>query len=146
MSPKNMRKPLRAEGRASNPRLETGGKFLATIYADKIWYYSDGDKSRFFSGLYDNPAYLNVKGYGTKLHIKLDTRKLTRESLYDLVALFFRYKVDMKELKPLLNSRTIVWLELYMPEWLDLITGDLEDFRVMHESEKIKHSRYPLKQ
>jgi hypothetical protein len=119
---------------------------LATIFADKVWYFSDGDKSRFFSGLTNNVAYLDVKGYGTELHIKLDARKLNREALYDLVALFFRYKVDMKELKPLLNSRTTPWLETYVPDWLDLITGDLEDFRILDESEKIRQSRYPLKQ
>jgi hypothetical protein len=129
-----------------NVQTPIGDILLPTIHADKVWYYSDGDKSPLFSGLHDNPAFLNVKGYGTKLDIKVNARKLTRQSLYDLVALFFRYKVDMKELKPLLNSRTVEWLELYMPDWLDLITGDLEDFRIIHESEKIKHSRYPLKQ
>jgi hypothetical protein len=101
------------------------------IYADKVGYYSRGDEDRFFHGLYNNPAYKSVKGYNTILHIEIDARRLTREALYDLVSLYYRYMVDMQELLPILTPRNRGWLELGLPHMLELILNLRTDDRML---------------
>ncbi len=95
------------------------------ILATDVCYYGRGDEDRFFEGLYKNPAFRSVKGIHRTLHIKIDARRLTWEATNDLVALFYRYGIDLKELSKIAVGRRREWLE----PWLGYIDGTLVDDR-----------------
>lgn len=95
------------------------------IFATDVAYYGRLDEDLFFEGLYRNPAFKSVKGIHRTLHIKIDARRLTWEATNDLVALFYRYGIDLKELSKIAVGRRREWLA----PWLGYIDGTLVDDR-----------------
>jgi hypothetical protein len=45
-----------------------------------------------------------VKGFGEELHINIDKSKLVEENLREILALFYRYNIDMKQLEIFLSD------------------------------------------
>ena len=46
----------------------------------------------------------SIKGEGSNLYLYLTSDNLTTQDIYDLLAFFKRFKVDLKQLKPFLNE------------------------------------------
>ena len=95
------------------------------IFATDVCYYSRLDEDLFFEGLYRNPAFRSVKGVHRTLHIDLDARRLTWAATCDLVALFYRYGIDLKELSKIAVGRRRAWIK----GWLGYIDGTIVDDR-----------------
>ena len=95
------------------------------IFATDVAYYGRLDEDLFFEGLYRNPAFKSVKGIHRTLLIRIDARRLTWEATYDLVALFYRYGIDLKELSKIAVGRRREWIE----PWLGYIDGTIVDDR-----------------
>jgi len=62
-------------------------------------YYSRGDEGRFFGCIYALPEYVEVKWDGAALQLTLKT-PLSRKSFQELIALFKRYQVPLRSLRP----------------------------------------------
>ena len=74
-------------------------------------YYSRGDERRFFQGLSDIDCISNVKGVGRSLLFDVDLRQLNREKILEIIALLWRYHIDLKPLRPLVdNNKKFAWV------------------------------------
>jgi hypothetical protein len=102
---------------------------MAIIFADNVTYFSRGDKNRFFLSLYENKAFVSVIGQNITLKIKIDSRKLSYDAFWDLVALFYRQGIDMAGLTPIITTKTKRWLENEAAGMLALIEGKIKDRR-----------------
>jgi hypothetical protein len=71
-------------------------------------YFSPGDEAAFFSWLMSIGCVENVTGELRDLHIKLK-RRPTAAQLRELVALFFRYRMNMKPLAALRTPTNENW-------------------------------------
>lgn len=83
---------------------------------DNSLYYSQGDEARFFQGLEGNPAVKKVTGFsrgprGSALAVRIDPRKLTKEGMWDLIALLWRYERPLKPLRIFAKMRRFAWLK-----------------------------------
>jgi len=67
-------------------------------------FYSVEDEDHFFKWLYSLGAFKEVKGAGRELRLTFRTSRLSKMDRRKLVAIFLRYNIDMRVLKPLLGS------------------------------------------
>ncbi|MEF9388517.1 hypothetical protein V4890_23285 [Ralstonia solanacearum species complex bacterium KE056] len=73
-------------------------------------FYSHGDEARFFSGIKDIRAVKDVVGVGGGIQVDLDARLLSRESLWDLISLLWRYQIPLRPLAVLSKSSRFIWI------------------------------------
>jgi hypothetical protein len=68
-------------------------------------YWSPGDEKAFFTWLESIGGVNRVEGRGRVLTIHLRSKRLSRTALRELVAIYKRYKGDMRELAPFRDSK-----------------------------------------
>lgn len=79
------------------------------IYKAPMLYYSQRDEDAFFGWLQAIPGVISVRGLGRELHIRMRSKRVSAETLRELIALYERYKGDMSELMQFENSSNTAW-------------------------------------
>jgi len=74
-----------------------------------VWYYSRTDEDLFFEWISKIPSIIKFDGVGDELYLYFDTNKISDEDLRELLAIFFRYKINMKQLAVFLNKKNQAW-------------------------------------
>ncbi|MBO3036839.1 hypothetical protein J4764_09300 [Burkholderia pseudomallei] len=69
------------------------------LSAKRVWYYSECDESAFFEWLDKLPCVKRYEGELDVLSIYVDEAKVDESALRELLALFRRYAVEMKQLR-----------------------------------------------
>lgn len=70
-----------------------------TLIAKRVWYYSENDEAAFFEWLDKLACVKRYEGELDVLNIHVDKSKVDEHALRELLALFHRYRVDMKQLR-----------------------------------------------
>ena len=70
----------------------------------RIQFYSEGDELTFFRWIKTIGAIKKHYGEGDIIYLKLESRRVSNSNLRELIALFYRYKIDMKQLIQFLNN------------------------------------------
>ncbi len=89
----------------------------------KVVFYSPSDESAFFAWAESIPAVSSVSGRGRRILLAVDSRKISEESLRELLALFWRYSVSMKQLARFQNSRNASWFHATDAFWFTRVFG-----------------------
>ena len=71
-------------------------------------FYSQADEAGFFSALRSVGAAKNIKGIKDTLVASFPTR-ISESTLRDLIGIFYRYEIDMTQLKQFRNSANEDW-------------------------------------
>ncbi len=79
------------------------------LILESVHYYSNVDEEMFFSWLNKIVAISKIYGVGTALYLDADSSKLDEENLRELIAIFFRYQIDMTQLVQLMNDDNKSW-------------------------------------
>lgn len=79
------------------------------LICKKITFYSPNDEVAFFEWLKKNDCIDDIKGIGDELHLTIAADELYDHDLRDLIALFHRYQIDMKQLKRFLTTDNKKW-------------------------------------
>lgn len=87
--------------------MKTESEFKVVCKA--VWYYSKIDEELFFNWLQKIKSIEHFDGIGDELYLYFKTPKIPDEDLRELLALFYRYKIDMKQLKAFLNDDNKEW-------------------------------------
>ena len=88
-----------------------------TVFLRLQVFYSQGDESRLFAALEAFAAVCKIRGVGRGIDVKLDIRRLSRESLRDLIALLYRYRIPLRPLGVLADRRRFAWLNDPLKYW-----------------------------
>ena len=80
-----------------------------TLVASAVTYYSQEDETAFFEWLDRLECVEGYRGELRDLFIALK-RRPTRQDLRELIALFFRYRVDMRQLTRFETKSNRQWL------------------------------------
>lgn len=91
---------------AAKRRYSTKGPILV---CKGVLYYSLNDEAVFFEWIKKLKCIKQIGGVGDELLLYLRSRNVSSRCLRDLLALFFRYKVDMTQLQQFLNSSNAHW-------------------------------------
>lgn len=81
----------------------------SALVCKKVIFYSQTDEDAFFEWIGKIDCIENFYGEGDRLYLELATDDLHDYSLRDLLALFYRYNIDMKQLKRFLNKENRSW-------------------------------------
>jgi hypothetical protein len=73
-------------------------------------FYSAGDEDRFFQGLASVRGVQRYVGLGRGLILTLNVSRLTRDSMMELIALFWRYQIPLNALSCLSDKTRFSWL------------------------------------
>lgn len=80
-----------------------------TLAVYNFQYYSQYDEDAFFEWLDKIDGLLNYRGDGEYLYINISNKCIDDNSLRELIALFFRYGIDMKQLSVFKNDNNQRW-------------------------------------
>ena len=86
-------------------------------------FYSHGDESRFFQALEEIAAIKSIKGIGRNLILDIDLRLLSSDSLWNLIALLFRYGIPLEPLRIFSSKKRFLWLGERKYFWYEKMFG-----------------------
>lgn len=87
------------------------------LIAESVGFLSDGDERSFFGWIERVPGVKSVQGRGRALLITFARTRLPDESLREVIALFFRYGVEMTQLADLLTEANRAWFASPRAYW-----------------------------
>ena len=79
------------------------------LVCKSVKYCSLVDEEYFFAWLDKIPSIEKCNGVGYEFYIYFKSSKIPDDDLRELIALFYRYKVDMKQLQVFLNAYNKEW-------------------------------------
>lgn len=88
-----------------------------------VWFLSHLDEELFFLGLNRISAVTGIKGYGELLELRL-TSRVSDKALRELLGLFSRYRIEMRQLAQFLNSHNRGWFFSPNAFWFEEVFGD----------------------
>jgi len=87
------------------------------LIAKRVWYYSENDEAAFFEWLDKLTCVEKYEGELDVLNIHVDQGRLDAGSLYELLALFRRYSIDMKQLRVFDKDKFASWFRNPKSYW-----------------------------
>ena len=94
------------------------------LIGKSIKYYSHKDEDAFFEWINKIDCIDKAVGEGRELHLYIADNVLQDHDLRDLLALFYRYKLDMKQLERFLNKDNKLWFfDNYKAYWHRRVFG-----------------------
>jgi len=94
------------------------------LTAKRVWYYSKHDEAAFFEWLDKIPCVVSYEGELDVLSICIDVAKVHEYELRELLALFHRYAVDMKQLRAFDRKEFAKWFRNPRSYWHAAVFGD----------------------
>jgi len=79
------------------------------LSAKRVWHYSECDEAAFFEWLDKLPCVKRYEGELDVLSIYVDEAKVDESALRELLALFRRYAVEMKQLRVFDRREFAAW-------------------------------------
>lgn len=74
-----------------------------------VEYYSPKDEDAFFEWIKKIPSIKKEDGWQDELYLYFDNADISQQDLREIIALFYRYNVDMKQLSVFLNEHNRKW-------------------------------------
>ena len=83
---------------------------MRKLICKKVYFYSEGDELIFFEWLKRIPAITNINGVGDEIQLSIDSNTtIDDQSLRELLAIFYRYKIDMMQLSQFRDKANEGW-------------------------------------
>jgi hypothetical protein len=82
---------------------------IVRLVCKSTFFYSTFDDDAFFEWLKKISCVSNIGGVGEERYIDVDKNKLTEMDLREILALFYRYDVDMEQLGAFLSDENKSW-------------------------------------
>lgn len=98
------------------------------LEAKSVRFLSVLDEAAFFEWLKSLPCVRQLEGKGASLFILVAPGVVDEEGLRELLALFFRYNVDMRQLAALEREEFSGWLRDEKAYWHTLVFGQTAQF------------------
>lgn len=87
------------------------------LVARRVWYYSEHDEAAFFEWLDKLACVEKYEGQLDVLNIYVDQAQMDAGSLYEILALFRRYRVDMAQLRAFDRDEFASWFRNPQSYW-----------------------------
>lgn len=82
---------------------------MPTLICESVPYYSQSDETAFFNWLNSIACVSEIQGYGSSLEITVHSTTIPEEDLRELIAIFSRYQVDLKQLRVFETAENASW-------------------------------------
>ena len=85
---------------------------MIKLICDSASFYSQGDEAIFFNWLNSLEFVQEIKGVSTEIQLFISESEIQDEDLRDLIAIFTRYKIDLKQLAQFKTNTNEYWFYL----------------------------------
>lgn len=96
---------------------------MVTLIVGETRYLSQGDEDAFFDWLNGIGCIADVRGVGRQLLISVEESDLPDSDLREIIALFFRYSAEMKQLAQFLTAANAKWFRDPEAYWYKDVFG-----------------------
>lgn len=101
------------------------------LVCKRVGFCSAFDEDAFFEWLKKISCVSNIEGFGEELYVDIDKSKFTEMDLREMLALFYRYNVDMKQLEVFLSDDNKAWFfDNKEAFWYDKVFRSQEKLRI----------------
>ena len=94
---------------------------MIELECKKVVFYSPADEAAFFAWAESIPAVSSVSGHGGSILLAVKSRKISEASLRELLALFWRYRISMKQLAQFQSSSNASWFRAAEAFWFNWV-------------------------
>jgi hypothetical protein len=98
---------------------------ITELEARRVRFFSQRDEDAFFEWLDKLSCVKGYVGRGDALHISINRAAVDEDNLRELLALFHRYGVDMKQLRMFDSDDFSEWFRDSRAYWFDSVFGDV---------------------
>lgn len=96
---------------------------MVKLVCKNVLFYSQGDETAYFEWVSKIKGVSKWEGVGDEVHLYLPKSTISQKSLRELVALFYRYDIDMHQLKQFADERNHRWFGDKAKVWHDKVFG-----------------------
>jgi len=89
-----------------------------------VRYNSIAEENFFFECLYKMQSIVNIEGAGDEIYLDFRTKNISDYELQGLIGLFYRYKINMKQLQIFINKKNREWVENKKAYWYKDMFGE----------------------
>lgn len=100
---------------------------MIKLICKSVTFYSRNDESAFFEWIAKIKGIKRCEGVGNEIHIYLLKTNISRTCIRDLTALFYRYKINMRQLQQLVNDKNRSYFVDKKMYWYKKVFGDIEN-------------------
>jgi hypothetical protein len=95
------------------------------LICKRVKYHSINDEAAFFEWIHKIKSITKYNGLRDELYLYMKSNHVPDADLREIIGLFYRYKIDMKQLKLFLNEANEAWFYLgkYKAYWHKKIFG-----------------------
>lgn len=86
-----------------------GHETTIELEAKEVWFFSPNDEAAFFEWVRKIPGVIGSEGRGRSIFLIVDNANVEESDLRELIALFRRYKISMKQLAVFDRDRFSKW-------------------------------------
>lgn len=79
------------------------------LICKNVIFYSENDEAAFFEWLGKIKCITRFEGARNKLYVHIAVGAVSKQELLELIALFFRYRIDMSQLQAFLTEENREW-------------------------------------
>ena len=97
------------------------------VWKSPIRFGSPSDEAAFFNWLHKIPCVVGVSGVGVELHIKIKSKKVSAQSLRELIAIYARYRGRMADLAMFENASNTHWFRCVDAYWYKRVFGGVRN-------------------
>jgi len=97
---------------------------VIVLHADSVEFYSQNDEQSFFEWLKRIKCIESLGGAGSILEIIVAKNLVDDDSLRDILAIFYRYNINMKQLALFKSERNKEWFCSSTKYWFDKVFND----------------------
>ena len=87
-----------------------------TLVAKQVRYFSSFDENAFFYWL-NKIEGISWRGMRDELHIDVPAFEVPDDVVRELIALFFRYEIELKQIRNLINASNNAWISNPKAYW-----------------------------
>ena len=103
---------------------DEGGTMRTKLEATDVFYYSPNDEAAFFGWADKISCITRYYGVGKTVFFEVDARKISQQNVREILGLFSRYGVDLKQLAVLEKPRFSAWFTDPQKYWHKAVFGD----------------------
>jgi hypothetical protein len=96
---------------------------MPILACKRVHYFSPGDETAFFDWIGRISCVTKFEGSGDTLYLRVRGSRISDDDLRELLALFYRYRVDMKQLEQFETPRNRAWFSRPGTYWFARVWG-----------------------
>lgn len=99
---------------------------LNYLTCKRVLFLSEGDELAFFEWISKIRSIQKWEGKGDEIHLYPSSSAISEKGLRELIALFYRYEIDMHQLQQFVNDKNREWFTDKKSYWHKRVFGDIE--------------------